>query len=92
MKFESANESARIDEKRLIYYVIITGKGKYQVTYSFHKTLKDAKAWTRIGGYRNVLAVQHKGINFSVYDYGEPEKNVIYASIFDDVMKREGLT
>jgi len=87
--YVSANPNARLGENRLIYYVIVSGKGKRQVAY--HYVIEHPEKWLIGGNYKNVLAVQHKGVNFSVYDYPPFESNAMYALLFDDVLGREGL-
>jgi len=89
MEFVSANAIRRLGEKRLTYYVIVSGKGKYEVLY--HYMTSEPQKWLAHGDYRNTLAVQHKGVNFSVYDYPPYENNAMCAALFEDVLKREGL-
>jgi hypothetical protein len=47
--------------------------------------------WTKVGEYRQSLAVQHEGINFSVYDEMPFTPNVRLADIFDEIIVTEGL-
>lgn len=91
MKWTSANPTAISDEQRLVYYLIITAKGKRALAYQVFRKWGECKAWLRIGNYKQSLAVQHKGVNFSVYDTMPFEKNETLAAIFDDILAKEDL-
>jgi len=89
MTFVNANPIAALNNKRLIYYIIIDGKSEGSISYSFHNTPPDI--WIRIQKKIAYFAVMYEGVYFCVYD-NEPfaDKNDVYA-IFSDVLLREGL-
>jgi len=75
-----------VEERRLTYYVIITGKDKDAVGYMWFTQLDKIFAWTKVGEYRQSLAVQHEGINFSVYDEFPFATNEQLAMVFDTIV------
>jgi len=91
MKFESANPSAVQQQNRLTYYVVITGKSNGAIGYMWFADKRQVKLWTCVGDYENILAVQHDGVNFSVYDEMPFTPNVRLADIFDEIIVTEGL-
>lgn len=89
MKFVSANPNVRLAQNRLTYYVIIDGKSEATIAFSYHHEKPDE--WLRAGRQICVLAVQHKGVNFCLYDC-EPSITIRdCASVFDYVLDLEGL-
>jgi len=91
MEFVSTNTIKRLGGKRLTYYVIITGKDKDAIGYEWFVDERSVKLWTCVGDYQNILAVQHDGVNFSVYDEMPFTPNVRLADIFDQIINTEGL-
>jgi hypothetical protein len=78
--------ASRFEERRLTYYVIITGKDKDVIGYMWFKQKEKVFAWTKVGEYRQSLAVQHDGVNFSVYDELPFATNEQLAMVFEQII------
>jgi len=80
---------ARIEKRRLIYYIIIDGSSKYSACFSYHQA--PPTQFIELQQKIVSFAVIHRGVVFKVYDQPPfTDKTLVYA-IFDDVLTREGL-
>jgi len=90
-KFESTNPRGNVGYGHLVYYIIVTGKDKVGAGWMYFRNEHEFETWKQAIPCEQVLAVQHKGINFSVFDQLPYCKNTMYAQMFDAVLEAEGL-